>query len=313
MNESGAVAPFLPSGQEPVPGSSIVLLVHGFNNDEVEAGDSYMAMREGLNTLLSRCAVDRQTRRRFQSQIWELYWPGYQPLTGVGPAGNRRTKWESGPSALSYCMEVRKARTWVADGLADYLRRHGPLNVFCVAHSLGCRVVTEVLKRLSGRGAKGVQCVGYLLMAAAVPNDKLGFFGELREGARTPKKRYCLHSWQDGVLKYTFGPGQLLAGEVPPWGLPVAAGLGGRPRDLWSEHAATGLGHGGYWGDGLFRDVSVASQVCENMFGLAMPRTLPTASILAMPKTSGLSILPERTLTSAGLRGQNWLRDQFGA
>lgn len=270
-------------------------------------------MREGLNTLLSRCGVDLQTRQRFQSQIWELYWPGYQPLTRAVPMGKKRAGWERAVSAASYCLEVKKARAWVADGLADFLRRRGPMNVFFVGHSLGCRVVMEVLKRLHESKGNGVRCVGYLLMAAAVPNDKLEQLGELGKGAKTPDKRYCLHSWQDTVLKYAFGPGQLAAREIPPWGLPVAAGLSGRPRELWSDHAATGLGHGGYWGEGLFREVTVASQVCSAAFWVAMQRVLPSANLLTTPRTGGLSILPERTLSSAGLRGQNWLKDRYGA
>jgi pimeloyl-ACP methyl ester carboxylesterase len=194
MNYAGAVQRFYKDGEEPIPGRQIVLLVHGFNNDEVEAGDSYMAMREGLNMLLSRCGVDLQTRQRFQSQIWELYWPGYQPLTRVGPMGSKRAGWESAISAASYCLEVKKARAWVADGLANFLTRRGPMDVFFVGHSLGCRVVMEVLKRLHGNGGNsrwsGVRCVGYLLMAAAVSNDKLGLLEELGRGAKTPEKRY---------------------------------------------------------------------------------------------------------------------------
>jgi pimeloyl-ACP methyl ester carboxylesterase len=312
LDSSGSIGPFVAGGFEPRRGQPIVLLVHGYNNDQAEAGDSYFAMRSNLDYLLRTCGIDKTVRQDVQSHIWELYWPGYMPLSHRGPSGLKRKFYEPVMSAPSYSLEVIKARGWVADRLSSYLNRIGPIEVFFIAHSLGCRVVLEVLERLLPSMISLMRCSGYLLMAGAVPIDQLMPSGRLRHTAALPPNRFCLHSWHDAVLLGAFPPGQILSGEIPIYGLPVATGLTGWPAAMWSDHVGTSLSHGGYWSESLFRDNSISSQLCAAIFGLATPKGTALSRLLYRPSAQALSILPERFIPSAQLRGENWLKQLYG-
>jgi hypothetical protein len=311
MDGSGFVSPFSGNGLEPEPGERVILLVHGYNNDQVEAAESYFTMRKNLDNVVLSCGIDETLRKQLQSRIWELYWPGYLALSSLGPRGGRRHKWEPVASAASYSHEVRKARTWVADGLASFLRRIRPSEVFFIAHSLGCRVVLETLQRLVSGLLSPIHFAGFLLMAGAVPVHMLGISGLLGPSAAQPDRRYCLHSWRDAVLMLAFPGGQILSGEVAAYGVPVATGLTGSPSALWSGHANSGLGHGDYWRQGIFRDRSVLSQLCAGIFGIAVQRDLTVSELLTIPAELNYSILPERQLASGRLPGSDWLRDRY--
>jgi pimeloyl-ACP methyl ester carboxylesterase len=269
-------------------------------------------MRKNLNYLLRTSGVAEEVRQDAQSRIWELYWPGYLPLSDQGPAGLKRRFYEPAISASSYSLEVEKARTWVADQLSAYLDRIGQISVFFIAHSLGCRVVLEVLERLLNSVVSTVTCSGYLLMAGAVPIDQLMPAGRLGPTAFLPTGRFCLHSTRDLVLCAAFPPGQLLSGEIPLYGLPVATGLTGWPSAMWSDHVNTSLSHGSYWRESLFKDNAISSQLCASLFGLTTPKGLPFSSLAFRPASHTLSILPERVLPTQTLGNEDWLERRYG-
>src|SRR5260370_5289231 len=220
MDINGRVTPRLPSANAPQAGEPMVLLVHGFNNDRAQAKESYFAMRRNLNNVLQFCGVDESRRREVQKSIWEFYWPGYHALTSTGPRGMERGGFESGVSAASYSLEVRKARSWVPRGLSAYLRDAAPSEIFFIGHSLGCRVILETIDRLVV--PQNIRLPGFLLMAGAVPVDFLTRWGRLRRAAGSVGLRYTFYSWKDTVLSLAFPPGQLIAGEGPGYVFAVA-------------------------------------------------------------------------------------------
>jgi hypothetical protein len=312
MDGAGSIAPQPASGPEPAGGQPLILLVHGYNNDTHQAAESYFLMRRNLDHLLRLSGVDEAVRKSFQSRMWELYWPAYAPMRHRA-FGRPRPKYEHVVAPLSYSLEVIRARTAVAGGLAQYLTRRAPSEVFFIAHSLGCRVVLETIKLLAPVLTSPIQLSGFLLMAGAVPVDMLDLGGLLGPGALRARRRYCLHSWRDTVLLTAFPPGQVLAGEAPLYGLPLAAGLTGSPRSLWHSHANTHINHGAYWREGLFKGGTALSQLCAGIFGVAIDREISLSELPRVRTDSALSILPENQLPTGRLPGSDWLEATYGS
>jgi predicted esterase len=307
MDGHGRITPALPSADAPQTGQPMVLLVHGFNNDSVQAKESYFAMRRNLNNVLQFCGADESRRKEVQRSIWELYWPGYLPLTTTGPRGMKRGGLQTGLSAGGYFLQVKKARDWVPDQLSAYLREAAPSEIFFIGHSLGCRVILETIDRLIVR--QNILLSGLLLMAGAVPVDFLTKWGKLRQAANRVNRRYCFYSWKDTVLSLTFPPGQLMADEQPLYGLPVATGLTGWPGRLYTGQSNTGLGHGGYWRHGIFKDQNASHETLAGIFRVASARGIGEAKLLELPIAGGVSIIPDRNLEEWRLPGDDWLDD----
>src|SRR5713101_2840357 len=194
MDRSGSIASFSPGGAHPLSRRPLILLIHGYNNDDYEAADGYFHMRCNLDKALTFAGVDEARRKEIQSTIWEFYWPGYQPLTLLNPKARPRRWYEPVISAPSYKFEVAKARTWVPSELFEYLLQIQPSEIFFIAHSLGCRVVLETVRKLLESLRTRSVVTGFLLMASAVPIDLLEESGSLGPSARVPLKRYCLYS-----------------------------------------------------------------------------------------------------------------------
>jgi pimeloyl-ACP methyl ester carboxylesterase len=310
MDRWGAVTPFKNGGPAPEPRRPVILLIHGYNNDEFEAAESFFRMRVNVDELLRMGGVAQATREDLQKRIWELYWPGYEPLTLINPKGLRRHSYESFISAPTYSIEVEKARSWVPDSLFSYLDQISPSEVFFVAHSLGCRVALETTKRLLNSVSTTVIVSGFLLMAGAVPIDLLHEWADLGPTARLIPKKYCLYSHRDTVLMLAFPPGQIAAGEIPVYGAPQAVGFWGLPN-IWNIRNNTRLGHGGYWKRGLLASESQLNDLFSGMFGVTFDRELPTLTLPVFRESPFLSILPERNLASGVLPGADWLRTRY--
>lgn len=312
MDGEGTVQPYRSGGILPPAGRRLILLVHGYNNDPFQAGASYFAMRRNLDHILQFCGVDEARRKSMQEGIWELYWPGYFPLSDRPLRGLRRRGYEGVLSIPSYSLEVGKARSWVASGLARFLASRAPSEVFFIAHSLGCRVVLETILRLSKAAQPGIAIAGFLLMAGAVPVHLMLDGAPLGDCLRSASRRYSLHSWRDAVLLLAFPPGELLAGEVPPYGCPVATGLMGAPVSLWESHVNTKLGHSDYWELGLLRNKGLLSSFCAGVLGVAVDHPIEESDIRSLPAPLAVSILPQRHILSARLPGAAWLSDRYG-
>ena len=221
------------------PYGPIVIIVHGYNNDQDEAAASYRLLRENLREIL-------EDNRQRLNHIWEFYWPGYLPKGALLPSRLPTNL----ASAASYSYQESKT-TGLGKSFASYIRKIPPRDpssrpeVIFIAHSLGCRVVMETLRHLD---AAPVRVLGVCLMAAAVPVFKVEPAGDLRGGVEKPEKIYILYSPSDWVLHWAFRPGQFL---LHPTTFPEAVGRFGNPFhgsfSVLDNVVNTGLGHSDYY------------------------------------------------------------------
>jgi len=239
----------------------VVLLVHGYNADE-------RAARRTFDAFL------RMLPARFPT-VGRFYWPGDADW-GVF-------------SALCYPSKIPVARQSAAT-LAGYLAGlrgpgGGPVELTLVGHSLGCRVILELLEDLSWlKEARAVVRV-VVLMGAAVPVDLIEPGGSLRPSALQPFHRHVYHSDDDRVLRFAFPAGQALAklaGNEPARSL-EAVGLHGRPESYASQRRdLRGNRHSDYWKDR--RAVRTVATLLGSALPRALePRTLPTAELPEAP------------------------------
>jgi len=241
----------------------VVLLVHGYNSTEGAARASYDEFVGDLATL-------GPGARALLADIGRLYWPGDADL---GPV-----------SFLSYPAEIAPARD-SAQKLADYLRTlvgpgGTPTELCFVCHSLGNRVLLELLDRLAAAPAPFGHVAVVVLMAAAVPVDMVADGGTLLAGATLAGTSLALYSRDDKVLHWAFPLGETAAGEGF---FPTAVGRFGQPPGVWTERQElAGDDHGDYWGDpraavGVARLLGVAVPRRVESGGTAR-RTLPVAT-----------------------------------
>jgi hypothetical protein len=140
-----------------------------------------------------------------------------------------------------------------------------------VGHSLGCRLILEILDFMLNHRPSAKRNIKVFLMAAAVPvrlvekNEHLrkGVIslaqildelsngkGRLRKGVVSLAQEACVfHSDHDAVLHpLSFGMGQTIAAGEDGW-FPEAVGRSGKPNDgLWTERfRMDNYGHNDYW------------------------------------------------------------------
>lgn len=222
------------SSRDPAGRREAVVLVHGFNNHEGEAGTAYFGFR------------NRQYLRAFPTLIppaleeilADLFWPG-DAAWGLFDLVD----------FLVYPAAVGTARE-AAPRLARHLRSMpNLLTVHFVGHSLGCRLVLETIADLARNGGPHVGKV--CLMAAAVPIFKVQEDGPLADAMTYAEQVGILYSDNDPVLRYAFPPGQTLARGDEGF-FPTALGLYGPvpgvPGKLDPFHIG-GARHGDYWGN----------------------------------------------------------------
>ena len=211
--------------------SRIILLCHGYANSVEVARDSY-------GTFVKNFISQFPMARSIESDVCEFYWPGDEPYPGV--------------SQLSYPLQIESARK-SAQSLAEYMEKlpvpaTGEIEIYLVAHSLGNRVALELLKALRDRltdGAPRFKFLGILMMAAAVPVDKVAVGGELHDPALMMNSRFVLHSTSDWVLRFAFPPGETAAADGV---FPQAVGRFGNPATQWTNcKDMPGYGHSDYW------------------------------------------------------------------
>jgi hypothetical protein len=209
-----------------------VLLVHGFNNHEGEAGAAYDGLRARQYARAPTLVPPGLERI-----LADVFWPG-DAAWGLFDLVD----------FLVYPAAVAAARD-AAPLLAGHLRSMPSLvAVHFVGHSLGCRVVLETIDDLARNGGPHVGKV--CLMAAAVPVFKVRQPGALARAMEHAADVRILHSDDDAVLRYTFAPGQTLASGDEGF-FPTALGLHGPPPGVpgrLDPIRVGGAGHGDYWG-----------------------------------------------------------------
>jgi pimeloyl-ACP methyl ester carboxylesterase len=214
----------------------LVLLIHGYNNDTQAAKDAY----EGFHA--RQRGLDADARYGIGRTFIEVYWPG-DAAWGFA-------------SFLFYMGSIKRALK-TAGQLADYLAGNigNLVRIDIVAHSMGCRLATELLRALKDQPTTP-QVERIVFMAGAIPTFMLeqrspsrrlrpSYDRVLRAGARS------LYSGADMVLALAFPAGQSLAPGEEGF-LPAALGHARWtdptiPNNL-DQQENPGAGHGDYWG-----------------------------------------------------------------
>lgn len=249
----------------------LLILVHGFNNSSSTAEKSYLLQIAALEEHFSRCRVAPDA-------IAFFHWPG--------DAGG----WFS---LGGYPFDIPRALE-SAERLAQYLKKFpgastpGALKISLIGHSLGCRLLLEMLsKELPPPLALNIGVVS--LMAPAVPIELVDASGKLEIAVRSPRsilKCYSRHDWalwagfpQAQEAAYSLGyETELYLEAVGLYGHPTAVGI----------PVETGNGHSDYWGD----------RKIANRFSAAID---PTFYTLPPPQGPANRALPQASLP--GLRG----------
>lgn len=207
-----------------------LILIHGYANSFSDALGSY-------DIFLDHLAANFPT---YVGQTAEFFWPGDSPLRVV--------------SVLSYPNQIEPAIE-SAQRLSGYLwnlkgARNGPIEIDLVGHSLGCRVVLELLGLWTGGMPPNIRLGTIALMAAAVLVKHVDQGGQLRAAATLSDNTLVLHSEGDPVLHWAFPVGETAARESF---FPTAVGRFGGPLQTWKQHfhmataAGKAYGHGSYW------------------------------------------------------------------
>lgn len=305
LTNEGTVRPLIVGGGSPHGYKRAIFLVHGFNNDAQEAGRSYSTMRRGLDRVLRDGGCAQPRRRAIQELMWEFHWPGFYAFPSTNSSESGRSWGEKGITMAAYNLQVRKARRWVADAFAQYCLGLGAVELAFIAHSLGCRVTLEVIRRILDTPGRRASVSGALLMAGAVPVQFLSRGGRFHKAAATTRLRYCFYSRRDMVLMLAFPGGQALAGEVAPF----AIGRSGWPRSAWNSHRNTRFGHSDYWLKAMTAPADAAlNSVIAGMFLTSADSILPAYAPFAGAALED-DWLPAWRIAERRLQGADWLDD----
>ncbi|GAA3167572.1 hypothetical protein GCM10010531_20420 [Blastococcus jejuensis] len=231
----------------------LIILIHGYQNSETAAHESFSTFAERLATVGWPTALARF------GTLWEFHWPGNHPNRIV--------------SLATYSVRVPEAIR-AGEKLAEFLGDLSAEQEVClVAHSLGCRVALETVHKigLMGAGYRGPQVSQVFLMAAAVPVP-LCESGQRLDRAAPGDVHHVYHSNRDSALtRAKFGIGQSGYGGELERG--PAVGLEGAPEPRWASSVPTGIDHGGYWSSYL-----VAEDIARRL-GVVTERSLPEHTV----------------------------------
>ncbi|RZK27062.1 MAG: alpha/beta hydrolase [Flavobacterium sp.] len=211
--------------------TSLVLLIHGYNNNQKEASAAYKRFLEIQNKKFGLVTAN----------VVGVYWPG--------------DNWEGAAFYMQAIGKAKKVAPNLARDLFEIAEARGYLKIDIITHSLGSRLTLETIKELqslikaSGKPS-GLTIGRVAFMAGAVPTYYLEQPKKLERALTAFEGILNLYSENDRVLKYAFPLGQTLAGERL---LPVALG-----RKAWlngsliakpiSQVPNTGADHSDYWG-----------------------------------------------------------------
>jgi hypothetical protein len=229
-----------------ITASTMVVLIHGYNNTRQDAATDYESFARQTPALGTA------------GQVCAFFWPGDRAW---GPV-----------SSASYPVEIKPAKASAAL-LAGFLSAvvppgPWPLRVILICHSLGSRVGLELMAQaFDSEAAMEFQAC---LMAAAVPVRFVEECGPLRRPAEALRRVLVLHSRSDLVLGVAFRVGETLAFEG--W-FPEAVGWAGGPSGFWGPAAVSmpGYGHASYW-----PRQETAARV-TTFLGKAGPREVPNS------------------------------------
>ena len=216
---------------------SLLLLIHGYNND-LEAGEDAYRGFERVQRELTGIGDDDPVAG---GRILQIYWPGDADWGIVSPLYY--------PWSIKRACETAKALALV---LVRAAREGGHKEIDIVAHSMGSRLAFELLRELQNIG--DITVGRLVLMAGAVPT----FMLEPKPDKRKLRAAFdsvlvdagmSLHSGSDMVLALAFPLGQSIAPGEEGF-FPTALGheyFADAPARL-SQDEISGAGHSDYWG-----------------------------------------------------------------
>ncbi|MFZ0701104.1 MAG: alpha/beta hydrolase [Candidatus Acidiferrales bacterium] len=274
-------------------GGRLVFLFHGFNDSFADASAAYASFFANFP------GPGNALHDKWQPAIHSCYWPGDKSWGAV--------------SAASYALEMGPAKQSAAV-FANFLAalpipNGATLDIYFVAHSLGNRVVLELLSALEATKTAGglssqIQFKGFCTMAAAVPVSMVESNADLYQAATLSSTRRTLYSEADTVLHFAFPIGEAAALEGF---FPTAIGRYGQPQSNWTAQTEMfispthGYNHGDYWGQpNTIPQISV-------FLGIPTASAPPSASIaqhtLPTPASLAQNQIPSRARPSSPDRG----------
>jgi pimeloyl-ACP methyl ester carboxylesterase len=208
-----------------------VILIHGFQNSENAARESYRKFYTSISGSLAFADP------RITAHFIGFHWPG--------------DHWHVPTSKLTYPARIGDARQ-SGDRLADYIGdlRQSTESVILIAHSLGNRVALQAIKRIREKVTNdtytGPHIDAVFLFAAAVPVT-LCTAPDIYPTPLPGSSEYVYYSSRDRILGMIFQIGeQAYSGYWLD-----AVGRTGAPRnDRWTDAWMTGYDHGDYWNSG---------------------------------------------------------------
>jgi pimeloyl-ACP methyl ester carboxylesterase len=253
---------------------NLVLLVHGYNNTEEDAENSYQTF---IDHLMS--SFDEQ--HPGPDSIAKFHWPGnVSTLFG---------------STVGYPFDINNARG-AANLIAAYLIGIPvpTLRVTLVGHSMGCRLILEALNNVRS-ATPNISIVG--LMAAASPVDLVRPGARLFWTGNPPRRMLKYFSEQDAVLLAAFPLGQWAAYQlqIESDNYSEAIGRHGNP-DEFGSRLKTNNRHGQYWPDKMIA-AGLARQIAPTLAQPTATASLATRS-LEPATTIASRKLPTRSLPS---------------
>jgi len=153
---------------EEISGKNVLLLIHGYNNEQDEVYDAYEVIQDNISTL---------TKNKFDLVIGYT-WPG----------GNKGIEWYSSKRRAN---SVARRFRFLISTMSQKAN-----NIDIMSHSLGARVVLKALKQADDK--KVIR--NYYCMAAAVDNEVLEENEEFHLSVGKAKKIIVFHSKNDEVL-----------------------------------------------------------------------------------------------------------------
>jgi hypothetical protein len=212
------------------PRARATILIHGFNVNEAESLKLLGRFRDALGHFAPSIKRD----------IFICTWAGNWNLPVIRPA------------AYSFMLKnaSETAETLIETFHEWYGLPEAPEELVIVAHSLGCKVILEMLAFMakSGRPFKLKKLI-VILMAAAVPVEHLIPGGKYHAALKVADTIVALHSPDDDILKpLIFGVGQTFGGDGR---FPEAVGLHAHPEaaEWTAKNHMREYNHGDYWSE----------------------------------------------------------------
>jgi Alpha/beta hydrolase of unknown function (DUF900) len=223
-----------------------IILVHGYNNSEPEALESY----ERFRAFCAEYSIYHADR------LFYLIWPGdhFENLMQWFDHNTQNAQ-VSGRNLGSF-LEQLISRFQEQD-----------CQFVIIAHSLGCRLTAEMISELHRRNRNLCKQFKLFLMAGAVRSDDIEGGSNFGEAFAATDYIVNLYSPDDHVLHRYFPWGEWGGGRTRR----EAIGLNGEPREFksWQRQQMNKFDHGDYW-----KEKSVVELVLRAL-GVSMPTALP--------------------------------------